>query len=133
VKILLTEWQRDWATNEAQHLKPVVIDLNNDRQCLFLIVSLGNGNYYEVCFECDSVEAQECLHGLLTGTGGAKRVQHNESALQCKLYRSGYHFYVQGDDAYFFVNPVLDPQLIENRDFENYLNGFAQLPAASRP
>lgn len=131
MKILLTELQRNWQGKEPQRLKPAVIDLNNDRQCLFLIVSLGNGNFVEACVECDSLEAQECLHGLLTGTGGARRVDEKESG-RWALYRSGYHVYAQEDDTYFFLNPEPNSHSISTRNFEIYLNQFTQLPSIHR-
>ena len=131
MKILITELQKNWQGNEPQRLKPAVIDLNNDRQCLFLIVSLGNGNFAEACFECDSVEAHECLHGLLTGTGGARRVDEKESG-RWALYRAGYHVYAQEDDGYFFVNPEHNSRLISTRSFEPYLAEFTQLPSIYR-
>jgi hypothetical protein len=125
MKILLTVWYREWRGREPQVLKPAALSLDDEKVLFGLVVSVGNGDYDEVCIETDSIEAKDCIEGLLCGTGSAKRIMP-WSAEQCRLHRSGYEIYLQGTSSYFFVSPAPRPELFEERDLEEYLAEFKQ-------
>jgi len=111
MKILLTEWFRQWRGAEPQVVKPAGISLDDQKMVFALVVSLANGDYDEVSIETDSIEAKECITGMLCGTGNAKQVEASPEVEQCRLYQAGYEIYRQGTDSYFFVNPVPRPEL----------------------
>jgi len=125
MKILLTVWYREWRGGEPQVLKTEALSLDNEKILFGLVVSVANGDYDEVCIETDSIEAKDCIEGLLCGTGRAKRTVP-WSAEQCRLYRSGYEIYLQGSSSYFFINPMPRPELFEKRELEDYLAEFKQ-------
>jgi hypothetical protein len=124
MKILLTSWYTEWRGPKPQVLNPEVLSLENERILFALVVSLGNGDYDQVCIESDSTEAKEGIEGLLCGTGKAQRVGLSSAATQCRLYRAGYEIYIQGGNSYFFVNPIPRPELFEVRDLDEYLAEF---------
>jgi hypothetical protein len=126
MKILLTSWYREWRGSEPQVLRPDTFSLDEKNTLFALVVSVGNGEFDEACIETDSGEAKECIEGLLSGTGNAKRVESSPGAEQCRLYRDGYEIYLQGGSAFFFVNPVPRPELFEMREFDRYLAEFKQ-------
>jgi len=115
MKILFTEWYRDWRGTEPQLAKPSILPLDNDKILFALVVSVGNGDYDEVCIETDSTEAKACITNMLCGTGNAKLVDRPSAVVEhCALYRPGYDIYLQGRDSYFFVNPTPRPELFGN-------------------
>ena len=124
MKILLTDWYTEWRGLGPQVLKPAALSLDDEKILFALVVSLGNGDYDEACIETDSMEAKECVEGLLCGTGNAKRVGPSLAVEQCRLYRAGYEIYLQGRSSYFFVNPAPRPELFEKRDLDEYLAEF---------
>jgi hypothetical protein len=127
MKVLLTSWYTEWRGSKPQVLKPEVLSLENERSLFALVVSVGNGDYDQVCIESDSTEAKECIKGLLCGTGKAKLVELSSAAAQCRLYRAGYEIYLQGGRAYFFVNPAPRPELFETPDLDEYLTEFKRV------
>ena len=124
MKILLTNWCREWRGSEPQVLKPETLPLENQNIWFALVVSLGNGEYDELCLEFDTLEAKERIEGLICGTGNARRVGASPAVALCRLYRSGYEVYMQGRKSYFFLNPVPRPELFERRDLSKYLAEF---------
>jgi len=126
MKILLTDWYTEWRGARPQVLKPVALSLDDGKTLFALVVSLGNGDYDEVCIETDSAEAKESIVGLLRGTGHAKWVPPSFAVEQCMLYRAGYEIYQQGKSSYFFVNPAPRPELVETRDLNEYVAEFKQ-------
>ncbi|SRR6266700_607631 len=126
MKILLTLWYSEWRGREPQVLKPEALSLDNEKILFGLVVSVGNGDYDEICVETDSIEAKECIKGLLCGTGSAKRIVPSSAVERHKLYRSGYEIYLQGGSSYFFVNPMPRPELFEKHDLEGYVAEFKQ-------
>ena len=129
MKIVLTEWCRSWEAREPQKISPAEIDLTNEKQLFYLVVSLGNGNFDEACIECESEEAQECVHGLLVGTGGAERLEESASLKEHAMFRPGYKVYLQGRESYFFVNPSLRSELFNQSNLDAYANEFGQANA----
>jgi hypothetical protein len=124
MKILLTEWFRDWRGAEPQLLKPGALSLADDKILFALTVSLGNGDYDEACIETDSERAKECILGLLQGPGNAKRSAH-VSVETYRLFRPGYDVYVQGQNSYFFLNPFSRPELFDDQaNLQSYVAGF---------
>lgn len=129
MKILLTDWYTEWRGPRAsspEALKPVVLSIDDEKILFALVVSLGNGDYDEACIETDSLEAKECIVGLLRGTGHAKWVPQSSAVEECRLYRAGYEIYLQGRSSYFFVNPAPRPELFGTRDLNEYLAEFRQ-------
>ena len=124
MKILLTDWYRKWRGSEPQVLKTETLSLDEKNTLFALVVLLGNGEFDEACIETDSGEAKECIEGLLCGTGGARREEPSSAAEQCRVYRAGYDIYRQGENSYFFVNPVPRPELFEARGLDRYLAEF---------
>ena len=127
MKILLTSWYREWRGSEPQVLRPDTFSLDERNTLFALVGSIGNGEFDEACIETDSGEAKECIEGMLCGTGGARRVEPSTDAEQCRLYRDGYEIYRQGENSYFFVNPVPRPELFETRDLNGYFAEFKPL------
>jgi len=127
MKILLTEWYREWRRERPQALEPAVLSLENEKILFALLVSVGNGDYDEACIESDSPEAREFIKGLLCGTGNAKQVGRSLAVEQCRLYREGYETYLQGTDSYFFVNPMSRPELFQGGDLEEYVTEFKEV------
>src|SRR5712691_6073835 len=124
MKILLTEWVREWRGTRPQLLKPAALSLDDGKILFALVVSVGNGDYDEVCIETDSMEAKECIQGMLCGTGSAKPVEWSYAVEQCRLYRVGYEIYLQGKSSYFFVNPIPRPELFQSSDLNQYVTEF---------
>ena len=87
MKILLTEWYREWRGTEPQLLKPAALALDDDKILFALVVSVGNCDYDEVCIETDSMEAKECIRNILCGTGNATPVERSSGVEHCVLYR----------------------------------------------
>ena len=127
MKILLTEWVREWRGTRPQLLKPAALSLDDGKILFALVVSVGNGDYDEVCIETDSMEAKECVRGILCGTGSAKPVGLSYAVEQCRLYRVGYEIYLQGRSSYFFVNPIPRPELFQSSDLNQYVTEFQQM------
>jgi hypothetical protein len=111
MKIILTEWYREWRGAQAQPIKPCILPMDNERVLFGLTVMLGNGEYDDLCFESESPEALEAVRGLLTGMGSAEKVPSHHLAASSRLRRPGYEVYIQGDRSVFFVNPVCRPEL----------------------
>jgi len=130
MKILLTVWYREWRGGKPQVLNPEALSLDHEKTLFGLVVSVGNGDYDEVCIETDSMEAKEYMQGLLCGTGNAKRIVPSSTAEQCRLCRPGYETYLQGNSSYYFINPVPRPELFEKRELEleEYLAEFKGRP-----
>jgi hypothetical protein len=126
MKILLTVWYREWRGREPQVLQPEVLSLDDEKILFGLVVSIGNGDYDEVCIETDSIDTKECIEGLLRGTGRAKWIMPSSAVEQCRLYRSGYLTYLQGGSSYFFINPVPRPELFEKGYLKEYVAEFKQ-------
>jgi hypothetical protein len=126
MKLVFTEWWRNWRGSEPQLFRPTVLDLENEKHRFFLVVSLGNGNFEEGCFECESIEAHEAICGLLTGTARAERVIPSPESEKFTLFRHGYDTFVQGADAYFFVNPSPRPELFLGADLAHYAKEFKE-------
>jgi hypothetical protein len=126
MKIVLTEWCKNWRGQEPQKLKANLLDLDVQNLLMFLVVSVGNGNFDEACIETDNDETLQWIRALLTGTGGAVRVTKSSDATQCRLYRSGYEVYRQGNNSFFFVNSNARPDLFANVDLGNYESEFIQ-------
>jgi hypothetical protein len=121
MKLLLTEWYKDWRGEQPQRLTPAKLSLDDQKTLFALVVSLGNGDYDEVCIETDSVQAKACIIGLLQGTGNARPIEPTPAAEQRRLYRAGYEVYLQGESSYFFVNPIPRPELFQQADLKAYL------------
>jgi hypothetical protein len=124
MKVLLTEWFKDWRGAAPQVLKPAVLPLDDQRIVFGLIVMLANGEYDEVCIETDSNDARHCIQNMLRDTGNAKKVGQSSDAERCRLYRAGYEIYQQGPGSYFFVNPTPRPELFAMRDLNSYVAEF---------
>ncbi len=127
MKILLTEWYRDWRGTQPQTLKSEVLSLDNSKVGFALVVLVGNGDFDELCIESDSMEAKECVEGLLCGPGNARRVGHSSAVEQCRLHRASYDVYLQGTSSYLFVNPFPRPELFETRDLTEYKSEFKRV------
>lgn len=125
MEILLTEWFRDWNSNEPQELKPARLPLEGP--IIFgLVVSLGNGNFDEACMEFDSVDAKQAMVGMLTDTGGAIRIEPDAKARACRLYKEGYEIYRQSDFAYFFLGPEPRTELFNASSLDAYIAEFKE-------
>jgi hypothetical protein len=127
MKILLTEWYREWRGTAPQLLKPAALSLDDDKILFALVVSVGNGDYDEACIETDSLEAKEWVKGMLCGTGNAKPAERSAAVEQCRLFRTGYEVYLQGRSSYFFVNPIHRPELFRSDDLNDYVAEFRQM------
>jgi hypothetical protein len=104
IRILLTEWAQDWKGAEPQALHSALLDLADQRHLFYLVVSLGNGNFEEARFECESPDAEELVIGLLTGAGGAQPIADTLPAVrQRTLFESGDRVFRQDETGYFFV------------------------------
>jgi hypothetical protein len=124
MEILLTDWCKDWRGKEHQELEVQRLSLDNKNILFALIVSVGNGNFEDVCFDFDSDEAKEVIVGLLTGTGGAKRIEPDTKARLSRLYKEGYEVYLQGDDSYHFLAPAPKPALFSAESLDAYIAEF---------
>src|SRR5258708_26626016 len=127
MKILLTIWYSEWRGQESQLLSPVALSLDDEKILFGLVVSIGNGDYEEGCIETDSIDAKEYIEGLLCGTGNAKSIMPSPVVERCRLYRPGYAIYLQGGSSYFFINPVLRPELFEKHELEEYVAEFKRV------
>jgi hypothetical protein len=124
MKILLTEWYREWRGTDPQLLNPAALSLDDEKIVFALVVSLGNGDYDEVCIETDSTEAKERIKGMLCGAGNAKAVAPSSAVERCRLYRAGYEIYLQGTSTYFFLNPISRAELFQSLDLNEYVAEF---------
>jgi hypothetical protein len=126
MKIILTDWCKAWRGAGPQPIRPAVLDLVQERHRMALIVALGNGTFDEACIEVDSSEARDWVRGAMTGTGGADRVEPTASAAACRLFRAGYEIYRQGQDAFFFLNPLPRAELFSSTmDLAVYAREFS--------
>lgn len=114
MKIILTEWCRDWQAATPQQTTAVEMDLTYAPSLQYLVLSLGMGNFDEVRIETDTVETLDFVRRLLTGTGGAVQTAADGAAVDCKLYKPGYHVYRQDDLAIFFLNTTPCPDAFSN-------------------
>ena len=126
MKILLTEWFRDWRGDGPQPLQPTVFSLDDKKMLFTLLLLVGNGEYDEACIETDSMDATESVRGLLCGTGNAKLVGRSSAVEACRLFRAGYEIYLQGSSSYFFVNPSPRPELFVGQELDEYVKDFHQ-------
>lgn len=120
MKIILTEWYREWQESMSQQPDPVTLDLTNKTQLQFLVLSLGRGNFDEVSIETDSSETLTYITELLKGTGGAEPAVADTLVTASRLYQAGYHIFRQEPYGIFFVNPKPRPDLFAVTDQGEY-------------
>lgn len=123
-RIVITEWIRTWRGAGAQQPKPTALDLANQKHLLYLMAMLGNGEFEEVRIESESADVVAAVQGLLTGTGSAKRIEESAATRSSRVTRDGYLIYQQGEDGYFFVNPLPRPDLFTDEGLVTYLSEF---------
>ncbi len=133
MRIVLTEWTRDWRGAEPQAIAPRILALEDRTLLLFLLVMLGNGEFDEACFESESADVVDAVRGLLTGTGRARRVDSHPLAASARLRRPGYEIYVQGEASVFFVNPQCRPELFAASGLAVYSADFGANHDTSGP
>jgi len=126
MKVLLTEWFREWSGNEPQTLSPVVFDLMQESHLLALYKSVADGIFDDVCFETDSNEALGVLRGILSGGGSAVKSSSSAVAAKSQIYRPGYELHIQAEYAHFFVNPIPRPELFAHGNLKAYMEEFKQ-------
>jgi hypothetical protein len=124
MKLLLTDWISDWRAKQPQSLEPQILDLELKHHLEFLILALGNAHWDEACFETDSLQALQTLHGALRGIGGATPLPLNDKARARPLFRPGYDLFTQDGISHFFVNPTPRPDLFLTDTFDAYIKEF---------
>jgi hypothetical protein len=129
MRILLTDWLREWRGHPPE-IRPEFLDLSKHSHAWCLVLIAGNAPHDEHCVEVDSTGALAAVRGVLMGTGRAKQIDDSAATRARRLYRPGYDIYQQGDDIFWFVNPVPRPGLFESGGLAGYP---AEFPVPSRP
>ena len=90
---------------------PGLYGLSDDLMGLYLM--FANGVIREMKAEGDSEDAIQVLRGLALGAGNCTRADNltDEIRERSRLYEGGWECYVQGDDAYIFIDPAPQPDL----------------------
>ena len=131
MRMLLTEWQRDWAAQQPQVLKPIVLDARVGGQLFVVFGLVAHGELQEACFEAESDEAIRLIHGVLESAGSAKEAPVDAEARACKLFREGYALLRYDPTSAIFVNRQPRPDLFrDGASLGDYVAEFASVTPA---
>ena len=102
----------DWEyPSKKREYDPVIWDLEDRNVLLLLYKMIADGIVLEMRIEGESAEALEVIKGMLRGGGSCQQITLSmEKAKDLWLYEEGYEVFLQGEDGYFFVNPIPQPQ-----------------------
>ncbi len=89
-----------------------------------LILAAGTGRFEEACVEFDCIDAYEVFQGLVTGTGGAKKIECRDSDTQRRLFRRGYEIFSADDEVIYFLNPTPRSELFSITGDATYIQEF---------